>query len=147
MVFKNILIVCVGNVCRSPMAEALFRKALIEGHHEDTKVLSAGLHALVGRPPVDHVCQLLSAKGIDTSNYRARPLDGELARTADLILVMENIHKKIIAEQHPSTRGKTFLLGHWDGFEIADPFQKDMDVFLSTLALIEMGVNEWLQKI
>ncbi len=128
------------------MAEAMFKQALNEREWSNTVVSSVGLGALVGKPPADHVCTLLSARGIDVTNHKARQLDGESVRNADLILVMEHYQKKAIEKQHPIAKGKVFLLGHWEGFEIPDPYQKDLRVFVETLMLIETGIKNWLQR-
>ena len=93
MLFKNILIVCIGNICRSPMAEGLLKQALTASGKGDCLVSSAGLGALIGRPPDKKACQLMLEKDLDISGHRARQLNKDMIRKADLVLVMESSHK------------------------------------------------------
>lgn len=147
MIFKNILVVCIGNICRSPMAEGLLKHALIAKNHDECQVSSAGLGAVVNYPPDEKSCQLMQVKNIDISDYRARQLDKEMIRKADLILVMESSHKNSIEEMEPSAKGKVFRLGNWGDYEIPDPYRKNQAAFDKAFQLIERGVNEWLQKL
>ncbi len=142
--FENILIVCIGNICRSPMAEALLKESL-----KDKKIhniTSAGLGALVGHHPDETAIQLLQEKGLDISSYRATQISQPLIRKADLILVMEAKHKDAIENKDPSAKGKVFRLGEWGKFDIADPYKKERKAFEESLSLIETGVLEWVNK-
>lgn len=142
---NNILIVCIGNICRSPMAEGMLAKALSE--KKDCVVSSAGLNALIGYKPDDAACQLMQEKGIDISHYRACQLNTEMIRKADLILVMESFHQLAIEAKDSSAKGKVFKLGKWGEDEIPDPYGQGLEVFKSTLQLIEQGVNQWQKKL
>lgn len=144
--FKNILVICIGNICRSPMAEGLLKQTLAQSAI-DCHVSSAGLNALVGHKADPMACQLMMQKGIDISGHRACQLNSEMIRKADLILVMEAFQKDAIEKNEPSTRGKVFRLGEWSHFDIPDPYQKEMTVFVAALALIEQGVAEWAKKL
>jgi protein-tyrosine phosphatase len=147
MLFKNILVVCIGNICRSPMAEGLLKQALSGAGKSDCMVSSAGLGALVGHPPDPYACELMMKKNIDISGYRACQLDKGMIRKADLILVMEASHKSAIEESEPCAKGKVFRLGHWENFDIPDPYQKNISAFVASLDLIERGVLDWSQKL
>jgi protein-tyrosine phosphatase len=147
MLFKNVLIVCIGNICRSPMAEGLLKQALSDAEKSDCMVSSAGLGALVDHPPDPYACQLMMKKNIDISGYRACQLNKDMIRKADLILVMESSHKSAIEESEPCAKGKVFRLGHWGDFDIPDPYQKNISAFIASLALIERGVLDWSQKL
>lgn len=129
------------------MAEALFRQSLSAVGHSDCVVSSAGLGALIDYEADPQSCALMTSKGLDISNHRARQLDKALVREADLILVMESVHKQAIEDHMPSAKGKVFRLGEWGGFDIPDPYRKDNTAFLTALALIERGVSEWVKKI
>jgi len=73
---KNVLFVCTGNTCRSPMAEGLFRELVKDCG--DYVVGSAGVAALSGQPPSQHTADILKEKGVDVSQFRSRPITPEL---------------------------------------------------------------------
>lgn len=143
----NILVVCVGNICRSPMAEAILKEALKDKQKSNYNVSSAGLGALVGHKPDKIARQLMLEKGVDISGYQATQLNQELIKKAFLILVMEKGHKEVLESKEPIAKGKVFRLGEWGGFDIADPYRQDRKVFEESMYLIEMGVKEWMEKI
>ena len=145
--FENILVVCIGNICRSPVAEALLKDALINKGNQDYTISSAGLGALVGHQPDKIVCELMLEKEIDISGYRATQLDQEMILKSDLILVMETGHKELIEHKEPSAKGKVFKLGEWGDFEITDPYRQERKVFEEAVQLIEKGVTDWVSKI
>ena len=145
--FKNILVVCIGNICRSPMAEGFLKNALTVSNKGECIVTSAGLGALVGHPPDKKACQLMMEKGIDISGYRACQINKEMIRKADLILVMELAHKTAIEMSEPSSKGKVFRVGEWGGFDIPDPYQQELAAFEKSLNLIEQGITLWLKKL
>ncbi len=145
--FNNILVVCVGNICRSPMAEALFKAALSEIRQHNCSVISAGISALVGHKADEKVSRLMLARGLDVSQHRACQLNQQMIRKADLILVMELAHKMHIENNEPSAKGKVFRLGEWDGYDILDPYQLDIQAFESVLVQIDQGVSQWVKKL
>ena len=87
---KNILVVCTGNICRSPTGEYLLKKGLGDGYN----VMSAGLGALVDHPAHEISQKIAMEHGIDMSAHRARQINLDILKWADLVLVMENGHKK-----------------------------------------------------
>lgn len=142
---QNVLIVCIGNICRSPMAEALLNIALKKNHPE-TIVHSAGLAALTGQP-ADLISQeLMQSRDIDISHHRARQINEDLLFSADLILTMDSVQQTCLEQKNPCIRGKVHRLGKWDGVDVPDPFQRPKIIFEQALLLIEQGVNEWHNK-
>ncbi len=141
--FNNILVVCIGNICRSPMAEALLKARAPSG----VQVHSAGIGALVNKPADPLAVQLMQARGIDITGHRARQLMPEMVDQAELILVMEEGHQRYIRSVSPAACGKVHTLGKWLEQEIPDPYKKSPEFFASTLALIEQGVNAWSEKL
>jgi len=119
---KTILFLCTGNVCRSPMAEGLFRHA-VKGRGE-FRVLSAGIGAVDGEPPTNHSVQAMKEIGLDISKQRSRALTAELVRSADLILGMTHSHTDTVALLYPKAAEKTFLLREFD--ETLEPYEKDI---------------------
>ena len=119
---KTILFICTGNVCRSPMAEALFRRA-VQGRGE-FRAVSAGIGAMDGQPPTSHSVRAMRELGVDISAQRSRMLTAELVRSADLILGMTHSHADTVALLYPQAAEKTFLLREFD--ETLEPYEKDI---------------------
>lgn len=145
MMFGKILIVCVGNICRSPMAEALLRDKLIQ--QKDIQIASAGVGALVGHSADAIAQELMLDKGIDISTHKARQLNAELLSEYDLVLAMEKGHINAVHQIAPLSKGRVHLLGKWSDFEIPDPYKQPRHEFEVALELIERGINEWVDKI
>lgn len=141
--FNRILVVCVGNICRSPMGEYLLRQKLT--HRPDVLIESAGIGALVGKP-VDGTAQtLLQERGIDASKHRARQVRKAMLSGADLVLAMEQGHLRQLHRMAPHSRGKTFLLGKWMGDqEVPDPYQQQRPAFEHAFSLIDQATDTWL---
>jgi protein-tyrosine phosphatase len=145
-VFERILIVCTGNICRSPMAEYMLRSRLAEkGRNADIR--SAGIGALIGHPADPTTAKLLLARQIDVAPHRARQLDQDMNRWAELILVMEPYHREAVTELAPSARGKTFLLGHWTEQNIPDPYRQNESFHTQVMDLIDESLEKWIKKL
>ncbi|MEN8174627.1 MAG: low molecular weight protein-tyrosine-phosphatase [Pseudomonadota bacterium] len=141
--YRSVLIVCIGNICRSPMAEALMRASL-EEQHRPAPVASAGLAALVGAPPEPVATELMDELGIDISAHRARQITVEDLKTHDLILVMDREQQRQLEKWVTSLKGRVFRLGHWDDDDIDDPFMAPREAFVEALDRIRRGVHRWI---
>ncbi len=137
----RVLFVCVGNICRSPMAEALYRQRF--GRREGTGAASAGIGALAGRPADPVAVELLSARGVDLSTHRARQLTPELLSEWELVLVMEDAHRREVEAIAPAARGRVHRLGRFGGFDVPDPHRRARADFEKALALIERGLDDY----
>ena len=142
---QHILVVCVGNICRSPMAEALLKSAL--RGQDDCTVESAGLGALVGHPADDYAVELMKEMGEDVSDHRARQIHPDMVKKADLVLVMESGHKRAIDTADPTARGKVHRLGEWQDRDIDDPYRQPKAAFADVLEEIQEGVASWVTRI
>jgi len=127
------------------MAEALLRNGL-RGQEEMT-VESAGLGALVGHPADDFAVELMRERGVDITSHRARQLHPDMVNEADLILVMESGHKKVIDELDQAARGKVHRLGEWRDMDIGDPYRQPKAAFAEALQDIEDGVADWIKRL
>lgn len=142
--FKNILVVCVGNICRSPVGE----KLLLEMLGSAITVHSAGVGALKGKPIDPKMLKLLEKDGVNHLEHSARQLDKELASEADLILVMENDHRDAIQQIAPEAIGKVMLFSHWqEQKNIADPYRKSDEFFEHVYQQIRSSANAWSSKL
>ena len=142
MAFENILVVCVGNICRSPMAEALLKQ-----HFPEKNIDSAGVGALVGHGADPAAIKIMEQQNIDITNHVAKQIDENLALKADLIFTMSDSQNKWIEERWPFCRGKTFKLGHWNGKDIADPYLHEMSAFMTAYQDIVSSIEEWQDKL
>lgn len=137
---KSVLVVCVGNICRSPTGERLFKRAL-----PDLDVRSAGLGALVGHAADKTASEVAAVQGLSLEGHQAQQLTAEMCRNVDLILVMEKRQIEQVNRIDPAARGKTMLLGHWlNQKEIADPYRKSREAFEEIYGLLENATQKWV---
>ena len=143
--FKRIMIVCVGNICRSPTAEHLLRIALAPS---EVVVSSAGLSAVKSKPIEATANAVLQEHGHSMPEHISTQLTATAINESDLILVMEQHHIGAVLNLAPEARGKVFPLGKWqDNREINDPYRQGKPAFVHAYALIDAAVNAWAQRI
>jgi len=141
---KTILFLCTGNVCRSPMAEGLFRHA-VKGRGE-FRVLSAGLGAMDGQPPTHFSVLAMREIGLDIAHQRSQALTAELVKSADYIFGMTHSHVDTVALLYPQQAEKTFLLREFDDSmetyekDISDPIGSPYEVYVECRNQIELGI-------
>ena len=142
MQIQNILVVCIGNICRSPMAEYLLKQQYPNLHIE-----SAGISGLTGHAADPKAMLCMQRLGIDMQPHIAKKLNSELIKKADLILVMSQNQQKHIEQTWPFAKGKIFRLGHWQSKNVADPYRHDQSVFDETCQLIQQYAADWKKHI
>ncbi|KLT73857.1 hypothetical protein PL75_00520 [Neisseria arctica] len=141
--YQNILIVCVGNICRSPTAERVLQKMLPTHHIE-----SAGIRAVVGADADFQAIKTALKRGVIVAGHAAQQLTAALCEKADLILVMEPAHIEAVTDILPSARSKTMLFAQWlPRKSIPDPFRQSDEMFESVYQHIEEAATSWAQKL
>jgi protein-tyrosine phosphatase len=126
--FFSVLVVCTGNSCRSPMAQVMLAH-MLEG--TPVFVYSAGTAAPEGNPATALAVEAMGEVGLDLTRHRARQLEPEMIRAADLVLVMEEYHRQRVLESVPEAAGRTWLLLSFAGSEaeVGDPLGSSLAVY------------------
>ena len=141
--FKSILIICTGNICRSPIGERLLRQRL-----SGITVESAGTYGLEGLPADDGALEVASAHGLSLEGHVARKVSRGMVNRYDLILAMTPKHIGQITMIAPEVRGKTLLYGEWLGQqEVPDPFRQSPQVYEYVYNLLGQASLEWVKKL
>lgn len=121
----TVLFVCTGNVCRSPMAGALFNaKAKRVGENEEWVALSAGTWALENQPTSGHVITTMKERGIDLTTHRGHQITADDLTHSDVVIVMTQNHRDALAAEFPQHKNKIHLMSEIDGrvYDISDPY-------------------------
>jgi protein-tyrosine-phosphatase len=151
---KTILFVCTANICRSPMAAAIMRDRIAKaGLESEVQVLSAGVWAEAGIRASSNATVVLRGRGIDLAPHRSQPLTPALLREANIILVMEEAHRRSIFYMTPEVLAKVYLLSEMTGGheDVVDPYGGTFEEYTGTAdeltALIDMGLPKILKQI
>ena len=140
---NSVLVVCVGNICRSPVGERLIANAC-----PSLRVESAGIAALSGHPADDTMVKIAAQNGLSLDGHIARQFTAEMASEFDLILALEKGHIRVINEKAPAVSGKTMLLGQWlTTSEIADPYRKSSAFFELVYDQLSKASETWATKL
>lgn len=142
---RSILFVCTNNVCRGPMAAALFKR---RKPTECSRIVrSAGIDGADGSPVLTIAQEVVHRRGIDLSNHHARIATPNLFRAFDLILAMEKKHREWIENNVPAVHDRTWLLGHWRNLEIARPVNGHYPDYERIADEIEQCLGDWSRQL
>jgi protein-tyrosine-phosphatase/predicted ATP-grasp superfamily ATP-dependent carboligase len=143
---RKILVLCKGNICRSPFAAELLRQR-VRQLGLSVIVASAGIEAESNQEAYPLAKQMAQQYGISLSAHRTTPLSQEMVSEADLILVMETGQARSIREHYPYSAGKLFLLGQFDqevDYEIQDPYGGKPEMFARCYDQISKACDQLL---
>lgn len=139
---KSVLTICIGNICRSPMAEGLLKAEL-----PSIRVFSAGIGALSGNSADALAQKLMSQRGIDIGGHIAQQINQGMCKEADLILVMDNEQRRYLETTYPFVRGKVFRIAESIKEDVPDPYKRGEAAFDEALRLIDAGVLAWVERV
>lgn len=150
----SVLFLCTGNICRSPTAEAVFRKIVNErGLTESVSHDSAGTHGYhIGEKPDFRSCDVSIKHGVNMSDLVARKFLRKDFDDFDYIVAMDSGHKKFARQmKHVGAKAQVVLLLDYDpdytGQDVPDPYYGGTQDFLHTYKLIDLGVRALADKI
>jgi protein-tyrosine-phosphatase len=145
----NILFVCSGNTCRSPLAEVLARRIAERRGLADVKITSAGTNAWDNAPASDEALLVGMERQVDLTGHRSRKLTPAIVSEADLIFVMTSAHLEQVKQM--GGRGKAHVLDSYasgaGGAGIDDPYGGDLSVYRDTADALERHLEKVFDRL
>ncbi len=139
-----VLFVCTGNICRSPMAEALFIHRI--GKNTGWDATSAGIYAPNGSPASDHAVSVLRELDIDLTGHRSKVLTPELVGSTDLIVTMTETHRNYILDLFPEVGNRVFLINAFGTSkvpaDVSDPYGGSLNTYKRTRDEIDRALSD-----
>jgi protein-tyrosine phosphatase len=139
---ESVVVVCIGNICRSPMGEALLASRL-RALGCGTRVSSAGIGAMVGMPADPLSIVLMEEMGLDIGAHRGRQLDPSRVDAHTLLLVMSDEQRRWILKRRRDLAGRVARFGRWGEGDIADPVGRGRQEFEAARDAIVRALDGW----
>jgi protein-tyrosine-phosphatase len=147
-----ILLVCTGNTCRSPMAEALMRDKFLRRFANSSAngspvfIASGGLSAYPGGPASVEAQRVIAARGLSLSEHQSRAVTKHALQLADLVLVMTKSHRQALLDSLPEIKSKVHLLSG-DSTDVADPFGGTESQYAACADQMDTFLDRWVQQL
>jgi protein-tyrosine-phosphatase len=149
-IVKTVLFVCTANICRSPMAAAILHRRIADmGLADRVHVESAGMWARDGQPAAEDAVTVLAGRGISLTDHRSRALTEKMLEAADVVLAMEEAHRRSIFYLAPKYLRKVLLLTELVGNheDVADPYGGPIEGYVNTAAQLEALIDAGLPRL
>ena len=151
---EDILVICSGNICRSPFAEGYLRRRLAQQGRQDVQVQSAGTLGIVGSPASSDSIALAEEAGFDLSEHRSRAVTFDAVDEAGLILVMEEAHRRELTRLFPEKAGRVHLLSEFHPSvsdparapDISDPIGLPIEDYRRCFALVRDCIDAFVDR-
>ena len=148
---RSVLFVCTANICRSPMAAALFRTQIRKkrADGQNWRVDSAGTWVNDGQSAADGSCEVMRRRGVDLSGHRSKSVTRELIGQFDLVLAMEPGHKEAMRLEFPEFAERIFLLSEMQGgvMAVRDPYGGPLSAYEIAANTIESMITKGIDRI
>ncbi|MDX8409736.1 MAG: low molecular weight protein-tyrosine-phosphatase [Mariprofundales bacterium] len=146
MLPSPILMVCSGNICRSPFAEIYLRHRLQQAG-AFAEVFSRGILEMRNHSAPDNGIAVAAEMGLDLSTHHSTKLEPADLDRAALVMIMEQQHRQYLAQMRPAVIGKIFFLSQpTGGAEVPDPMGKDSEAFRTSYQIIATNIEGWLKR-
>lgn len=129
----KVLMVCTGNICRSPMAEVMLRAEVAARGCDDIEVSSAGTWAGFGHPAQPEAREVVRNRGIDLDGHRSRPVDPQELADADLVVAMTSVHARELRQLSDQVGTKMVLMKEFVEMQVDECPSSELDDRLKTL--------------
>ncbi len=146
----TVLVVCTGNLCRSPMAEVLLQARLARDEaRQDWLVASAGIWTVDGRPATTFAIEEMTRRGLDLNGHISRNITRALMVDANLVLAMTRKHIEALGAAFPAHARKAYLLSEMSGQirDIGDPYGGPRQQYAYTAKVLEQLIADGYERI